>query len=164
MENNLELLEQELSACFSTHGPSHPETAEAMNSLGLFYHHVVCDQEKALEYHNKALHVLMREESVTSHVKQIAETMADIGNAYGKMGKTEIANAFYSRALCVYKISGARENYHRVMSIKNRMMHGNRVMECQVEDYVRNNVSSLSSSPQSVFALCDISEICKLDL
>ena len=114
-------------------GSDHPAVAESQNTLGLFYHHVSHEQEKALLCHVKALNILYNtsNRSTEQHRQQkqqqrdtIVEmgiTITDIGNVQWALGNYRKAVWAFEDSLAVFISAGLEHNHPRIISTQNRL-------------------------------------------
>eukprot|EP00591_Stephanopyxis_turris_P015499 CAMPEP_0195539484 /NCGR_PEP_ID=MMETSP0794_2-20130614/50076_1 /TAXON_ID=515487 /ORGANISM="Stephanopyxis turris, Strain CCMP 815" /LENGTH=149 /DNA_ID=CAMNT_0040673515 /DNA_START=1 /DNA_END=450 /DNA_ORIENTATION=+ len=100
----------ELSEVKARLGENHLEVADILSIIGLSYHHVSGDQDKALQFHKEALRVLKScmdsssERNKRAYIsKIIAVTLTDIGNVHSKRGEFNEALASYDESLCIFQ-------------------------------------------------------------
>ena len=103
-------------------GSLHPLVAESLTSLGLAYHHVTNEHEKALNCHLAAAHILYTH-GVESDKKKIAiaVTKTDIGNVLWALGEHEKASLSFTEALSILRSANLGSNHPRVISVENRL-------------------------------------------
>jgi len=106
----LQKLLAELSDLNARLGGKHPEVADMLNIIGLCYHHLSTNQDKALQFHKEALDILKlcmdfssSQTEKASISKNIAVTLTDIGNVHSKRGDIIEARASYDDALCIFR-------------------------------------------------------------
>jgi len=119
----------------ATYGSDHPAVAESQNALGLFYHHVSHEPEKALSCHVKALkiyksinsslssrqhaHRLQKEDEDT--IINMGITVTDIGNVQWARGDYKKAIWAFEDSLAVFIWAGLDDNHPRIVSTQNRL-------------------------------------------
>mmetsp|Transcript_5195 Transcript_5195/g.10856 ORF Transcript_5195/g.10856 Transcript_5195/m.10856 type:complete len:168 (-) Transcript_5195:21-524(-) len=116
-----EQYEQELVERRTTRGPYDTSVAETLNALGLVYHHMSCDLEKALIIYGEALRILKMHTCFQSGLFDAAVTMSDIGDVHQKMGNFKEAEKLYLEALEAFDQAGKKKDHPRVISTLNRL-------------------------------------------
>ena len=77
-----------------TYGPFHQKVAESLTSLGLYYHHVIQDQNEALRYHNEALRVLrVRQKEIRERSQMIYREDKSTMSVASSIGGESTVNA-----------------------------------------------------------------------
>jgi len=94
-------------------GESHPDIANSMNALALYFHHVIRNHEEALNFHTQALTILQAQPDNT-HDVEMAVTIVDIGNVYRILGSTEAAISKYTEALRIFQANRIPETHPAV--------------------------------------------------
>jgi len=116
-------------------GSDHTAVAESQNTLGLFYHHVNHEQEKALLCHVKALKILYntsngsieeqrQQQDQQQHRDTIIEmgiTITDIGNVQWALGNFRKAMWAFEDSLAVFISASLEHNHPRIVSTRNRL-------------------------------------------
>lgn len=117
-------LEAELKDRRDRLGENDISVADTLNTIGLHYHHVTGEQDKALDNHRKALGVQKQVAASPAFIDnddrrselytQIAITLTDIGNALKLKGACEEAMQSYSEAMTIFGDLGMTEDHPRV--------------------------------------------------
>mmetsp|Transcript_15400 Transcript_15400/g.21056 ORF Transcript_15400/g.21056 Transcript_15400/m.21056 type:complete len:139 (-) Transcript_15400:137-553(-) len=94
-------------------GKSHPDVANSMNVLALYFHHVIRNHQEALSFHTQAMDILKAQPVQTCDV-EIAVTMVDIGNVYRATGKNEQAVSHFMAALRIFRENKVPETHPAV--------------------------------------------------
>eukprot|EP00957_Ditylum_brightwellii_P024972 1888294-Ditylum_brightwellii.AAC.1 len=79
-------------------GKSHPEVAESLNVLALYFRHVARNYKEALKLHTEALDILKVQPAHTQNM-ELAVTIVDIGDIHRILGDYETAKSKYTEAL-----------------------------------------------------------------
>lgn len=118
-----ETLKSQLRYSLEHYGHKTSISADRINALGLFYHHISDNQQMALSFHEDALIIyLSLHDDVVFLQHQIAETLADIGNVYLKMKRADIAISYYSTSLWIWvHRCKVPEQHHRKLSVIRKM-------------------------------------------
>mmetsp|Transcript_10279 Transcript_10279/g.30321 ORF Transcript_10279/g.30321 Transcript_10279/m.30321 type:complete len:95 (+) Transcript_10279:2-286(+) len=92
----IEAQEGDLDSIRQKLGPTHPQVAEQLSSIGLYHQHMAQDLENALLCFEQALWVLcLTEEREGSYKVDIAITLTDIGNVCRCINNNERAATAY---------------------------------------------------------------------
>jgi len=106
----------ELAARTCALGEEHPAVAETLNALGLIYHHMVDDQEQALEYHARALQIFQLQRGDSYSCTDVALTFSDIANVHRKKGDYERAAKAFMDSVSTFREGGIGDNHPRLQS------------------------------------------------
>lgn len=89
------------------HGHNHPETATALNNLGVA--RMECQQyDEAESLHMQALGI--REKTFGPMHPEVAQSMANLGVVYHAVGKYDQARAYYHGASQIYRSFRAEDD------------------------------------------------------
>jgi len=144
-------IQRELEERRQLFGTNHISVAETLNVIGIMHHHVTGDQVKAINHHQEALKILIKQQCKTQKMLvDIAKTFADIENFHWKEGDLVQANKMWCKALecldrCFSHQSHPKPRMFR-QSIQNKIEHINDLYtQTNVKINIKRSKSPLDS-------------------
>ena len=117
-------LQSELNDRIRNKGNNHPLVAETLSSLGLFYCHMIGDQDKAILTHYSALKIPECQEPSEEIFLKRAFSLVDMGYIFWKTGYHALAKSKYLSAFAFFQQSLINECYPQAKLCKYAILRG----------------------------------------